>query len=117
MSLQSLRSLRLSGQKPVSIISIVVGERSGVEDSPSMVLIRPSDEPKLMDLRPLVGLWVAIYSKNADHNHLARLVDALESAKCRFFGVVTEGFVLPMTADHTPRHAELLAESWRDLCL
>jgi hypothetical protein len=117
MSLDSIRALRLQRQKPSGVVSIVFSDKPLlVEDSPALVVIRCTDEPQFMDLRPLVGLWVALYSREASITQMLRAVDALQAVKCKFFGVVTEGFVLPMTADHTPRHAELLAQSWSRLC-
>lgn len=118
MSLDSIRALRLQRQKPAGVVSIVFSDkRLPVEDSPALVVIRSTDEPQFMDLRPLVGLWVALYSRDANENQMLRTLDALQAVKCRFFGAVTERFVLPMTSDHTPRHAELLSESWSALCL
>lgn len=118
MSLDSIRALRMNRQKPAGVVSIVFTDKPlPVDDSEGLMVIRSMDEPQFMDLRPLVGLWVALYGHDADSVQMLRTVDALQALKCKFFGAVTEGFVLPMTADHTPRHTELLTESWKLLCL
>lgn len=117
MSLDSIRALRMQRKKPAGVVSIVFSDKPMlVDDSPTLVVIRCTDEPQFMDLRPLVGLWVALYSRDSDSVQMLRTVDALHALKCKFFGAVTESFVLPMTVDHTPRHNEILAQSWRLLC-
>jgi hypothetical protein len=117
MSLQSLKDLRMSGHKPSGVVHIVFSDKPlQIDDSPALVVIRSTDEPQFMDLRPLVGLPVALYSRSADADQFLRLLDVLESLKCKFFGAVTQDFVLPMLKGATPRHAELLTQSWKSLC-
>lgn len=117
MSLESIRMLRRHRQKPAGVVSIVFSDKPiVVEDSESLVVIRSTDEPQFMDLRPLVGLSVALYGRGADEVQILRTIDALEVVKCKFFGAVTENFVLPMVTDPTLRHTELLTESWSALC-
>lgn len=117
MSLESICRLRRHRQKPSGVVSIVFSDKPlQVEDSTGLVVIRSTDEPQFMDFRPLVGLSVALYGRGDVEAQMLRAIDALEVVKCKFFGAVTEKFVLPMTADATPRHTELLAESWSALC-
>lgn len=117
MSLELLRALRMQRQKPAGVVSIILTNKPlSVDDSPALVVIKPTDEPQFMDLRPLVGLAVAVYSRDASPDQFLRLLDALEALKCKFFGAVTEDFVLPMLKDATPKHAELLSRSWSTLC-
>lgn len=118
MSLELIRALRLQRQKPAGVVSIVLTDKPlAMDDSPALVVIKPTDEPQFMDLRPLVGLSVAVYARGASPYQFLRLLDALEALKCKFFGAVTEDFVLPMLKDPTPRHVELLTQSWKTLCL
>ena len=118
MSLDLLRALRRQRQMPAGVISIVLSDKPlALHDSPSLVVIKSTDEPQFMDLRPLVGLPVALYSRSADADQFLRLLDVLESLQCKFFGAVTQDFVLPMLKGATPRHAELLTQSWKNLCL
>ena len=117
MSLSMLQALRRQHQKPAGVVSIVFTDKPlMVEDSAAMVVIRSTDSPELMDLRPLVGLCVALYGNDPDENQFLRLLTVLENLNCRFFGAVTKRFVLPMMKDATPRHAELLTLEWMDLC-
>ena len=117
MSLELIRALRMNRQKPDGVVSVVVADKPlPVPDSASVVVIRSTDQPQFMDFRPLVGVWVAVYSRNADAAHVMRLMDALHAAKVKFFGVVNEEFVLPMTTSPTPRHTELLTNCWSRLC-
>jgi len=62
MSLQSLRAMRINRQKPTNCVQIVVGERpKNYHDSEATVYVSPSENPRLMDFRPLVGLRFVLF--------------------------------------------------------
>jgi hypothetical protein len=117
MSLESLRAMRRSGNKPANLIWVVIGEHPRqVHDSESLVVVRPNVDPKFMDWRPLVGLWVALFSQGQSSELILKTLDALQAVNAKVFGAVDESGVYPCIADPKPEHNAMLHRAWELSC-
>lgn len=117
MSLEALRRLRRSGAKPDGVVSILIGSRPAwCDDDAGLIVIRGTDQPAVMDLRPLVGLWVALYSRESNPALTLETMDALQAAGARFFGAVLAGETHPCVSEPTDAHHIALRQQWEALC-
>lgn len=112
MSLDSLRQLRRQGEKPDSIVKVVIGRRHPVfEGAPDVVTVAAPDQPMFMDWRPVVGLPVAIFVCDDCSDLGERVFDAIKAAGGKFLGVVWRDTAL------APEPAQpVLNKMWRTLC-
>lgn len=112
MSLQDLTYLRISGKVPASVW-IVVGDRPRMQmDGPDLVLIRPTDDVKRLDLRALVGLHVDVF-ENGDYPELFdAAASAIDAAKPKATGLARRG----MASGINDQHEAVLRRAWEALC-
>lgn len=117
MSLDSLRSLRRSGRKPEHVVTVLIGPvPAWRQDDPAFVAVKPDALVDLMDWRPVVGLWVALFV-TADPGGLAgRVMDALTAAGAKFYGAALPDGTFPCIADPTEKHHANLRRKWELLC-
>lgn len=117
MSLDSIRKLRLAGQKPSGVVTVLLGQRPRwFADDATSVIVRPVDDPRLMDWRPLVGLWVAVFVAGTQPDRFLALLQALEAAGVKFFGAADEAGTYPLVVDATDQHHNNLYRTWVALC-
>ena len=118
MSLEAIRQLRRRGQKPDGVVLVLLGDRPRwLDDDASLVVIRPADEPRFMDWRPMVGLWAAVFT--ADNQPPARtlsVLNALEGAGAKFFGAADATGAYPMTVGAGDEHRWCLQRTREALC-
>lgn len=117
MSLDAIRTLRRAGQKPSGVVTILLGERPRwLEDDATVVVVRPADDPRLMDWRPLVGLWVATFSRGLQPERLLGVLAGLESVGAKLFGAADASGAYPMTLGAGEEHRRNLQSTWELLC-
>jgi len=112
MSLQDLTYLRISGKVPAAVW-VVVGDRPRMQmDGPDMVHIRPTDDVKRMDFRPLIGLHVDVF-ENGDYPELFDATAlAIDAAKPKTTALATRYGVDGLS----PEHNAILKRTWELLC-
>jgi hypothetical protein len=92
MSIDHIRDMRRARQKPSGVVTVVVGNLPNkFRNEPLMVEIKPGTNPALMDLRPLVGTWVAPIQIEGQQAALDQAVEALLKAGAKLFGFVSNG--------------------------
>ena len=112
MGLHDLHNLRLRGKAPAIVLVIVGDAPRLVLDEPNVVRISPGDDPRRMDLRPLVGLHVDLYELG-DHDELFEAAAlAIDSAGPRSTGLASRhGF-----SGINDEYQRLLRRTWELLC-
>ncbi len=120
MSLQDIRTMRLNRQKPSGIVSVVIGAVPKHLRDMFDIELAPGCQPGLMDWRPLVGLWVAVYQVEKHWPTMDAAVLALLDAKAKLFGVATDGEAYPMGLFKSPddeyKAAYLMRSQLEALC-
>lgn len=117
MSLDTLRDLRRRGQKPADVLTVVIGQKPRwMDDEPALVVVRAADDPRFMDWRPTVGLWVAVFDLAGDPARFLAVLAGLHDAGVKFFGAANPLGVYPMTLNPGPAHEASLAKTWELLC-
>lgn len=114
MSLEALRDLRRTGVRPDAPVLALVGRRPAwVEDSGRVICVDESTRVHDLDLRPLVGLWVAVLLLDPLVDLAGRLLSALEEHKAKPYGVVmADGTVHMGIADPTSEQELNLFRTW-----
>lgn len=121
MNLQDIREMRMRRFKPSGVIALVVGSvpawhRSNLD----VIQVLPGSQPQLIDWRPLVGIWVAVYETTKDAATVVALGDALDKAGVKLFGIVLCGVAHALAKfpdEQSKQRAEfLMADTWSDLC-
>ena len=121
MNLQDIREMRMRRVKPSGVIALVVGSvpawhRSNLD----VIQVLPGSQPQLIDWRPLVGIWVAVYETTKDAATVVALGDALDKAGAKLFGIVLDGVAHALAKfpdEQSKQRAEfLMADTWSDLC-
>jgi hypothetical protein len=117
MSLESLRALRLQGNRPNAPVTVMVGMKPRLDDNEGTVVIPAHAAPSIMDFRPLMGLWVVLVVADGCADLALKTLDAMVAAGAKVFGASLPGQPFPCFADNTPDHFRLIQET-RDLkCL
>ena len=117
MSLPSLRNLRLQGQRPAHVVTVLIGNRPDWrEDDASLVVIRETDQPALMDFRPLVGLGVVLVMTVDNYPLASKTLAAIEAVGVKLFGAALPCGAYPCLENSTPEHKRLLSATWNSLC-
>lgn len=116
MSLETLRHWRLTGHKPRGSILVVIGDVDPRIDAENVVIVKPSDNPRTMDWRPLVGLTAAIFTMQPLPHLTVAVLDALQAARVKLFGAADHEGVYPLLENADESHELLLQRTWRLLC-
>ncbi len=121
MSLQDIRAMRIAGQKPQGVVTVVIGELPKAFRGDALVIqVKPSDQPAFSDWRPLVGCWVAVYNVARNWPQMDSVIEALDKAGAKLYGFVHEGVGYPLAIADTPkteqRAAACLRGQWELLC-
>lgn len=114
MSLEALREMRRQGARPDVPVLVLVGRRPAhLEDSARLIFVDESTRVADMDLRPLVGLWVAVLLLDPLLDQAERLLSAMEEHKAKPYGLVmADGTVHMGIAEPTPEHELNLFRTW-----
>jgi hypothetical protein len=116
MSLDTLRDLRRAGSKPDAPVKVILGTRhTWLQEWPDMVLLRESDNPSLMDWRPLVGLPVVILAQTNDAARTLSVVEAVIAAGARLLGAVDPDGSYPIEERGSDTH-RLFKKTWEAVC-
>jgi hypothetical protein len=92
MSLDHIRDMRIARKKPSGIVTVVIGSLpKKFRTDPLMVEIKAGVNPSLLDLRPLVGVWVAAILIEGQQAALDQAIEALAKAGAKLFGFACEG--------------------------
>lgn len=114
MSLEAIRAVRRSGHKPDTPVLIVVGRcPKWARNLPHVVSVPADANPALMDMRPLVGVWVAVLLLDPLYALGARVMDAVTEAGAKFYGAASPLGIHLCIADPTPAHEQNLKATWR----
>lgn len=121
MTIEDIRTMRLARQKPAGVVTVVLGHiPKKLRSDALMVEIQPGANPSLMDLRPLVGVWVATIQIEGQEDALDQAVEALLKVGAKLFGFVREGKAetLCLFSDPHDKHKAQYAlyNEWRNLC-
>lgn len=121
MSLQDILEIRMNGMKPQGVVSLVIGEvPEALRGNPMYVELAPGSNPKTMDWRPLVGVWVAIFHIRTDWPMVNAVADALEAANVKLFGYADangrHALVVDEDAELSRGITMALIKSWGMLC-
>lgn len=99
MSLQSLIDLRTLRKKAPSAVWVIVGNPPRwLEDSPGIVVVRPT--AKTNDLRALVGLNVDVIEVNGGGPMLLRVLDQVEAANPKTKSLACIAGVVGLNEEH-----------------
>lgn len=112
MSLASLLELRRARMRPDGVNVILGTPPKWLQDGPDFVVIRPSDTPSLLDLRPLVGLPVLVVEMERNDVRFVRAVEAIQQAGGRINGLVSSAGATAAT----PEQETLLTRYREILC-
>ena len=117
MSLSAIRELRMQGQRPSAVVTVLIGPvpRWKTEQE-ALVVIPAGVEPGLMDFRPLVGLWVALVLIGDDYELAGKTLDALKGCGAKLFGAAYPDGTYPCVAEPTREHHRVLRETRELLC-
>lgn len=118
MSLADIRELRRKGKKPSGVVLVLIGPKPRwADDDGQLVVVAAHEDPRLMDWRPLVGLWVALLTGvGVAKARTLSVVEALEAAGAKFFGAADEHATYPLTVGAGVRHELALRRNWDLLC-
>lgn len=117
MSLQRIRDLRLRGQKPKGVVTVLLGTKPRwLDDGPGLVVVRATDDPRFMDWRPLVGLFVAVIAAQVEPDRMLATLDGLSAVGVRFFGIADPTGFYPLLVGANDAHRESLRKEWEALC-
>jgi hypothetical protein len=99
------------------VITVLVGQLpKWRRDDAAFVHIAPDAQIDLIDLRPLVGLWVAMFVTIDETSVAAAVLERLERVKVKFYGAADLSGTYPCVADATDRHHTNLRLTWEALC-
>jgi hypothetical protein len=116
MSLQAIREVRIHGQKPGLALVLIGDVQPPPMDDFRFVVVRSSDDPRLMDWRPMVGLTAAVFTLQPLAHITLGVLDALQSTGVKLFGAADcEGFY-PLLENADESHERLLRRTWELLC-
>jgi hypothetical protein len=114
MSLAALRTLRVNHAKPEGVVKVVVGRRiPSVASRPDVISVRTAPELRGMDLRPVIGLPVALFVCDGFTPLAEQAFDALLAAGAMPIGAVWRDEVV---TSHEPAKPAL-RRAWEALCL
>ena len=124
MTLAAIRELRLAHKKPADVLTIVIGDApKRWKEDPSCIELKPGSQPRLMDWRPVVGLWSAFYLLTPDWVLMDSTIDCVGAAGGRLFGFAHKGVGYPLVTptdvsdvNLTPQAAFALTNIWDSLC-
>ena len=121
MSLIDIRTMRLNRTKPKNFVTVVIGIAPAAYRGDSEVIELPAGcQPRLMDWRPVVGLWTAFYMVNLDWTVMDAAIDCASAAGAKLFGFVHAGKAHPLAIfnklEDEKRAAYLMRAEWEALC-
>ena len=99
MSLDSLRRLRMDGQRPASV-NVIVGKPPAwfEADRPTVVVI--DRDPNTLDLRPLVGLPIHLTDIQPNADLLLKALDATQALGVQVLGACSEAGACGCSPEH-----------------
>ena len=111
MSLEAIKQLRLEGYVP-TVVWVLCGQKGmrAFGDGDSEVVVPEGQSPKQIDWRPLVGLHVDLFSRQADSLMLATMA-AIEEAKPVALCIACAEDVIGLSDDHE----RILRRAWEGL--
>lgn len=114
MSLEALRALRRSGKRPSGPILAIVGNQpKHHKDMVTEFVVQPTDKPEAMDMRPLVGLWVAVLVMDKSEPLGGRVLEAAMKAGAKIYGVALPDRTVHMGIEQPTRaHIRNLIQTW-----
>lgn len=113
MSLQDLTYLRTRGKVP-TMVWVVVGDRPRMQmDGPDMVVIRPVDDVKRMDFRPLIGLHVDLFECGNHPELFDETAKSIDAARPKSTGYARNAKSVSGVND---AHEAVLKRAWEFLC-
>lgn len=117
MSLDAIRQLRRAGMKPNRAIFVVIGDKpENLDDDAQAVIVRPTDNPRLMDWSPMVGLTAAVFTVAPLPGHTLAVLDALQAVNAKVFGAADATGFHPLLEGADEAHESLLRRTWELLC-
>ena len=120
MSLQDIRAMRMKRLKPSGYVSVVFGQAPRHLRDELLIEVLPGSQPEFNDWRPLVGLWVAFFHKDANRDLILRTVSAVDAAGAKLLGFAENGIGYPLgifeTNEAKQKTAYLLSREWEALC-
>jgi len=124
MSLQAIRDMRMQRAKPSTVLTVVVGDApKHWKDDPALIELKPGCQPRLMDWRPVVGLWAAFYLLKPDWTVMDAAVDCAAAAGAKLYGFVHAGVGYPLAVPLDPSDTKFiklatynLQDIWNSLC-
>lgn len=95
MSLSDIKALRLARQKPSGVIAVVMGQiPKTLRAEPLLIEVLDNCQTTLEDFRPLIGVWVSVYKIKGSNGSSATLLEALQKAGAKLFGIVEDKKVI-----------------------
>lgn len=121
MSLNAIRDLRIKRMKPSNLVTVVIGTAPALWRGDSeLIELPPGSQPRLMDWRPVVGLWTAFYMVKPDWLVMDAAIDCASKAGAKLFGFVHAGQAHPLATfdkpDDNKKAAFLMRAEWEALC-
>jgi hypothetical protein len=116
LSLETLRQWRRAGYRPGGMALVVIGDVAPDTDAEYVVMVKPTDEPRLMDWRPLVGMTAAVFTMQPLPHLTIAVLDALNAMGIKVFGAADQFGVHPLLEGADEKHERLLQRAWELLC-
>lgn len=121
MSLTDIRAMRLNRVKPKNFVTVVIGQAPEAYRSDLEVIELPVGcQPRLMDWRPVVGLWTAFYMMTPDWLVMDAAIDCASNAGAKLFGFVHDGKAHMLCDFEKPenqkRAVQLMRDEWEAMC-
>ena len=121
MSLIDIRTMRINHVKPKNFVTVVIGQAPATWRGDAELIELPKGcQPRMMDWRPIVGLWTAFYMVNSDWTVMDAAIDCASKAGAKLFGFVHAGQAHSLAIFDKPedekRAAYLMRAEWEALC-
>jgi len=121
MSLIDIRTMRINRVKPSNLVSVVIGQApTAWKGAAELIELPQGCQPRLMDWRPVVGLWTAFYLVKPDWAVMDAAIDCASKAGAKLFGFVHAGRAYSLATFEKPedetRANYLMCLEWKALC-
>lgn len=121
MSLSDILSMRMNRAKPKHLVTVVIGTAPALWKGDATLIELPAgSQPRLMDWRPVVGLWTVFYMLTPDWTVMDAAIDCADTAGAKLFGFVHKGIAHTLCAFDKPgeeqRAKYLMKTEWESIC-
>ena len=121
MTIADICAMRMKRTKPKNLVTVVIGTAPSLWKGDATLIELPAgSQPRLMDWRPVVGLWTVFYMLTPDWTVMDAAIDCAANAGAKLFGFVHEGVAHSLCQFDQPekqrRALQLMRAEWEAMC-